>query len=304
MKFEILFENLYEDDQRIFNGSNFLVKEFGRKLSGLAENIWVKDMNLVIKICEEFKKQDKWLKISARAVFDSAEIKQISHQMVFFPKMHLSPAMDRSLYAQLNYTINPELARCYGGYEKVVIAETLNLKGKVKIEVGKIRCLKSQELIAVGSTIKRLINDGATLCQPEPIGFNRGGLEVALLKPLRFAPPLVIDQSLSLNLDPQTLLFKEHLLFKSYSMEGIPAFCGLNQITSFSRMCDSVLPGRSPFWIIENTWVDKLKLMGCRPKGYPVMETGTEFRQKYLRDLLWLKEIVYMNPRNRLHLAD
>ena len=296
MKAELLINMLVDKDQRHFNESKYLVERFGRRLGGFVEHIWIDDMELFVAFCEHFKNHDKVLAIDFRAKFSPAEEAQISHRIARFPGIKMSEKDHDFVKNQIDEYVNPSVVKDHGGYSPVIIAEQLMLRSKINVYEGDIKEVAYNELIATCDTIKSFIQQGADLINPNPIGSNRKDSPVAILQSIKLAPAVVLDEAMALYENREKYLF--------YYPIGIPSFKGLDSISSFSRMRDSLVPTRSPLWILEKGWIEKLRKMGCRPKTIPVMESGTEFRRKYIEMLVSIKEIVGLVPGSRLSVAD
>lgn len=296
MKAEVLVERLFEEDQKIFNESKYLVNSFGRKLNGFVEHIWIKDMEILIHLCDHFRKYGKCFSMDFRAIFDASEQNQISHNIAMFPGIKMPEKDHDFIKSQIDEYFDPSVVKNHGGYSPVIIAESIKLRSRISVSEGKINEVAHNELIATCNTINSFIQQGADLINPEPIGFNREGNPVAILKSKELAPPVELDEAMALYEGCPNYLF--------YFPVGIPSFKGLDSISSFARMRDSLVPIRSPLWILEKSWVEKLKKIGCRPKVIPVMEAGTEFRRKYIDMLVSIKEVVKSLPGSTLSIAD
>lgn len=296
MKPKILIERLFDDDQEIFNSSKFLVENFGRKLEGFVENIWINDINFLIEFCKYFKSHNKSFSMCLYTDLTKNEESQITHYITRFPGVKMSEKDADFIDEQIGSYVDTPLAKDHGGYGPSIIMDSLKLRSKINISEGKIHELYYNELIATCSTIKSLIDQGADLIKPDPIGFNRDGIPVAILKSSKLAPPVQLDEALILD--------KKWTKYLSYYPAGIPSFKGLNTISNFARMRDSLVPTRSPLWILEINWINKLKKIGYRPKTIPVMEAGTELRKKYIEMLISIKEVVELLPGSKLTLAE
>lgn len=287
---------LAEDDQIIFNENKILVNKFGRKLQGFVEHIWISDMELLIAFCEHFKSYGKSFSMNFRAKFTADEEDQISHNIVMFPGIKMSEKDEDFIDHQIGSYTDTPMAKNHGGYAPSIIMDSLKLRSKINVHEGKINELYYNEIVSTCVTIKSLIRQGADLMEPDPIGFNREGMPVSLLKSIKLAPPVQLDEALILD--------QKWTKYLMYNPCGIPSFKGLSAISSFARMSDSLVPTRSPLWILEKSWIDKLKKMGCRPKTIPVMEAETDFRKKYIKMLISIREVVEMLPGSRLSVAD
>jgi hypothetical protein len=296
MKAQILIKALVDEDQKIFNSSNFLVNRFGRKLQGFAEHIWIDDMELFLALCEILRSHNRHPCMRFRAKFNAEEESKISHKIVMFPGIKMSEKDHDFVKAQVDEYVDSSVVKDHGGYSPVIIADKFELRSKINVSEGKVNEVAFNELIATCDTINSFIREGAELIDPEPVGFNREGARLSLLKSNKLAPPVQLDEAM--------VRYENWDKYLIYYPVGIPSFKGLNSISSFARMRDSLVATRSPLWILEKSWIEKLKKMGCRPKTIPVMESGTELRKNYIDMLISIKEIVATLPGSTLSVAD
>ena len=251
---------LFDEDQKYFNESKFLVDRFGRKLSGFVEHIWIDDMEFLIAFCNHFKGCSRYFHLDIRAKFSLAEEAQITHRIAMFPGIKMSEKDKDFIEDQIGRYVVSSLVKDHGGYSPVIMLECLKLRSKIKVSEGKINEVIYNELIATCRTIDYINQQGADLEVPEPVGYNRKGNTVALLKSQKLAPPVVMDEAMGLDENWEKYL--------SYIPIGIPSFKGLDSISSFARMRDSLVPTRSSLWILEKGWIEKLKKWGADQKRF------------------------------------
>ena len=242
MRAAILVNMLFDKDQKHFNESKFLVDRFGRKLSGFVEHIWIDDMELLIAFCNHFKGCSRHFHLNIRAKFSLAEEAQISHRIAMFPGIKMSDKDKDFIEDQIGNYVDSSVAKDHGGYSPVIMLECLKLRSKINVSEGKINEVIYNELIATCKTIYFINQQGANLEVPEPVGYNREGNTVALLKSQKLAPPVVLDEALVLDENWEK--------YPSYIPIGVPSFKVLDSLQVLpefvTHLFQHVVP--SGFW--------------------------------------------------------
>lgn len=297
MKIEIEVSLLLEKKQTWFNSEPTLVDFLGRRLGGMVDSIWIKDIEFLVEFIKLSRKLDEGHRFGIKFIFDKKESEHLEHYFVKFPRLKTSdsqhdelteiisalPLVDLGGFAPVRLIDDPlgnvRIIDPMGNEPDKVISK-IELKNSVKVNPYHIyRLVDCASEIATTKSVFDWLKKHRTAFETCPkIGEDKGGGTIILLRHAELSPPVIMDDSI-----------------REYSLEGIPAFDGMD-VKGFGRMRDPLGLMGSPYWIIEKSLIERMKAAGGRLSAYPVLDIKSKLYEDFLQQWTLIVEMLREHP--------